>query len=52
MLLGKLDEEKVRRWAWNRDNSGEGACDVFLPGRDLKDIDAYQDLEAVSDAHE
>jgi len=43
MLIGVLDEEKVKRWAWDRDNSGEGACDVFLPGRDLKDVAGYQD---------
>jgi len=38
MLKGVLDEEKVRRWAWDRDDAG-AACIMYLPARDLKDID-------------
>ena len=41
MLLGSLDEERRQRWAWDRDNNGDGACDMYLPHRDLKDIDGY-----------
>jgi sarcosine oxidase/L-pipecolate oxidase len=40
MLHGKLDEEMQRRWAWNRSNDG-GACSMYIPVRDLKDIETY-----------
>ncbi|KAF1983281.1 sarcosine oxidase [Aulographum hederae CBS 113979] len=40
MLDGKLDETEARRWAWDRLDDG-GACAMYLPSRDLKDIDGY-----------
>jgi sarcosine oxidase/L-pipecolate oxidase len=40
MLEGTLDEEKERRWAWDRSNDG-GACSMYIPARDLKDIQTY-----------
>ncbi|KAK5453475.1 hypothetical protein LTS15_006660 [Exophiala xenobiotica] len=37
MLLGNLDEEKARRWAWDRNYNG-GRCPMYIPKRDLKDL--------------
>ena len=49
MVLGTLDEEKQKRWAWDRENGGHGACDMYIPGRDLKDIEGYNDLVSLKD---
>jgi len=43
MLEGKLDAEAAKRWAWDRVNEG-GACSVYLPAWDLKDIPGYSDI--------
>ena len=43
MLDGTLDEEKKRRWAWDRENDG-AACIMYIPTRDLKDIAGYVEL--------
>lgn len=43
MLEGKLDAEAAKRWAWDRVNEG-GACPVYLPAWDLKDIPGYSDI--------
>jgi sarcosine oxidase/L-pipecolate oxidase len=43
MLQGTLDNEKVRRWAWDRENDG-AACVMYIPKRDLKDIPGYDEL--------
>jgi sarcosine oxidase / L-pipecolate oxidase len=43
MLQGTLDDEKVRRWAWDRENTG-AACVMYIPQRDLKDILGYNRL--------
>ena len=45
MLEGTLDDEKAQRWAWDRSN--EGAANImYIPARDLKDIDGYAALNA------
>jgi len=43
MLQGKLDGEKARRWAWNRPKDG-GAIPEYLPRRDLKEIEGYNQI--------
>jgi sarcosine oxidase/L-pipecolate oxidase len=40
MLHNKLDEKEKKRWGWNRSNNG-GACKMYSPVRDLKDIESY-----------
>ncbi len=45
MLQGKLDHEKVRRWAWDRGNDG-AACVMYILTRDLKDIAGYAEMTA------
>jgi hypothetical protein len=47
MLDGLLDEVAARRWAWDRENDG-AACVMYIPKRDLKDIEGYSDLMAES----
>jgi sarcosine oxidase/L-pipecolate oxidase len=37
MLQGTLDDEKARRWGWDRENHG-AAHGKLIPRRDLKDI--------------
>lgn len=49
MLLGSLDEEKRKRWAWDRDYGEDGACEMYIPKRDLKDIKGWAQVQA---AHE
>lgn len=41
MMTGTLDEEKARKWAWDRPNEG-AACIMYLPSRDLKDIAPFE----------
>lgn len=43
LLDGPLEEEKTKRWAWNRQNDG-AACIMYIPARDLKDIAGYAEL--------
>jgi sarcosine oxidase/L-pipecolate oxidase len=37
MLDGTLDESRVKRWAWDRDQKGS-AHDKIMPKRELKDV--------------
>jgi sarcosine oxidase/L-pipecolate oxidase len=43
MLNRTLDEEKTKRWAWDRPDDG-AACIMYIPTRDLKDITGYTEL--------
>lgn len=43
LLDGTLDEEKTKRWAWDRENEG-AACIMYIPTRDLKEIAGYAEL--------
>ncbi|KAL9055150.1 MAG: hypothetical protein Q9162_003728 [Coniocarpon cinnabarinum] len=47
MLDGTLDNEKARRWAWDRPDQG-AACMEYNPQRDLKDIRGYNQLQGES----
>jgi hypothetical protein len=39
MMDGTLDPEKSGRWAWDRRGcSKNGACDTYVPQRDLNDL--------------
>jgi sarcosine oxidase/L-pipecolate oxidase len=40
-LTGTLDEEKTKRWAWDREDTG-AACIMYIPTRDVKKIDHFQ----------
>jgi len=46
MLEGKLDEEKTRRWAWDRDDDG-AANIMYIPTRDLKDVGGFSKISQV-----
>jgi len=47
MLDGTLGVEKQQRWAWNRPDAG-GACVMYLPKRDLKDVLGYKEVHQSS----
>ena len=38
MVYGELSAEHEKRWAWDRENEG-AACVMYIPQRDLKDMD-------------
>lgn len=39
MLDGKLSPEKARRWAWSIEvPDHDGACESYIPKRDMKDF--------------
>jgi sarcosine oxidase / L-pipecolate oxidase len=39
MMDGTLSPEKVRRWGWSGKHPAEGgACESYIPKRDMKDI--------------
>ncbi len=40
-IEGTLEEGLARKWAWDRDNAG-GACEMYIPSRDLKDIGPFK----------
>ena len=44
MIDGKLEDDKARRWAWDRGDEG-AACVMYIPKRDLKDIEGYAELK-------
>jgi sarcosine oxidase/L-pipecolate oxidase len=37
LLDGKLDEDLVKRWAWDRENEAEPGQEKLLPERELRD---------------
>lgn len=43
MLQGTLDPELARTWAWNRPQAEFNSCDDYVPRRDLKDVEGYDD---------
>jgi sarcosine oxidase / L-pipecolate oxidase len=44
-LHGTLDDEKVRRWAWDHENTGAASV-MYIPQRDLKDLLGYDGLSS------
>jgi sarcosine oxidase/L-pipecolate oxidase len=47
MMDGKLCADKANRWAWTPKHATEGgACDSYIPKRDMKDILAQEKVKS------
>lgn len=40
-IFNTLDEDLVRKWAWDRENTGS-ACEMYDPTRDMKSIGDFK----------
>ncbi|KAK0744895.1 sarcosine oxidase [Apiosordaria backusii] len=41
-VYGTLEESLAKKWAWDRPNDGAGACEMYIPTPDVKDLGPFK----------